>query len=273
MTWHVDTLTAARYSSRATGAAEAASVEAHLMTCEHCRTMVNAGADDAVLTAVWQGVADVIDAPQLGWIERTLLAAGCSESTGRIVAATTRARLAYLFVVAFNVTLAILSSYGHDADAMFVAFLLLAPLGSLVATAGAFGRWVDPCQAVLRALPTSAWRMTLIRTVAGVVPAIVLTAVALPWVAERGWLAAAWLLPSLALSLVTLALASWFDVEIVSLVVAAVWIAIPLALQLPAADLLEVFAGPLQVISLVVATAGLVITVARHSQFDYRELS
>jgi hypothetical protein len=44
-------------------------------------------------------------------------------------------------------------------------------------------------------------------------------------------------------------------------------------LQLPAADLLEVFAGPLQVISLVVATAGLVITVARHSQFDYRELS
>ena len=53
MTWHVDAMTAAQYSVGATDAADAASVEAHLMACDECRTVINAYADDAVLAAVW----------------------------------------------------------------------------------------------------------------------------------------------------------------------------------------------------------------------------
>ena len=55
---------------------------------------------------------------------------------GRIVAATTRARWSYLFVVALNVSIAIASSWSADPDVMFMAFLLLAPLGPLVADGG-----------------------------------------------------------------------------------------------------------------------------------------
>ena len=213
MTWHVDAMTAAHYSVGATDAADAASVEAHLMACDECRTVMNAYADDAVLAAVWADVNDTLDAVHLGWIERALRAVGCSDVTSRIVAATTRARWAYVFVVAFNVFVAFASAQSVDSDAVFLVFLLLAPLGPLVAVAGAFGGWADPCHAVLRTVPTSTLRLTLVRTVAGVVPALVLTAAAVPWLADRGWLAVGWLLPALALAVVTLALSTWIDVE------------------------------------------------------------
>src|SRR5262245_64285605 len=105
MTCHVDTATAASYSARYSDALVSASVEAHLLVCEKCRAMVNTRVDTHVLDEVWRGIEDALDAPRPGWVERSLLAAGCSERTGRIVAATTRARWAYLFVVAFNVAI------------------------------------------------------------------------------------------------------------------------------------------------------------------------
>jgi hypothetical protein len=272
MTWHVDQMTAAHYSVRGTDAADAASVEAHLMACDECRTMMNGYADDAVLAAVWADVNDTLDAARLGWIERALRAVGCSDATSRIVAATTRARWAYVFVVAFNVFVAFATARSGDPDAMFVVFLLLAPLGPLVAAAGAFGSWTDPCHAVLRTVPTSMLRLTLVRTVAGVVPALVLTAAAVPWLADRGWLAVGWLLPALALAVVTLALSTWIDVERAAIVVGGVWIAVPAALHLPVHDLLDAFAWPVQVVSAVAAAVGALVTITRQSKFDYREV-
>jgi hypothetical protein len=272
MTWHVDNATAERYTSGTTDGAVAASLEAHLMACEQCRALVNEAADDVTLADAWQGIVDILDTPRTGWVETAMLRAGCSEPTGRIVAATTRARFAYLFVVAFDVMLAVVSARARNADALFAAFLLLAPLGPLVATASAFGRWFDPCHALMRPLPTSTWKMILIRTVAAVVPAIVLTGLSLPWVADRGWLAVAWLLPALALSLVALALSSWFDVEVVCITLAVVWVAVPLALQLPVDQLLDLLAGPVQVISVAVGAAGLATAIARQARFEYRGL-
>jgi hypothetical protein len=272
MTWHVDAMTAAHYSVGATDAADAASVEAHLMACDECRTVINAYADDAVLAAVWADVNDSLDAVHLGWIERAMRVLGCSDVTSRIVAATTRARWAYVFVVAFNVLVAFASAQSVDPDAVFLVFLLLAPLGPLVAVAGAFGGWADPCHAVLRTLPTSTLRLTLVRTVAGVVPALVLTAAAVPWLADRGWLAVGWLLPALALAVVTLALSTWIDVERAAIVVGGVWVALPVALRLPVHDLLDAFAGPVQIVSAVAAAVGALVVVARQSKFEYREM-
>jgi len=272
MSWHLDAATATRYAGRTSDPATAASVEAHVMACDQCRTMVNASVDDVALAAVWADINDTLDAPRLGWVERALHAAGCSDATSRIVAATTRARWAYLFVVAFNIFVAIGSSRSGDADAAFLLFLVLAPLGPLVATAGAFGRWSDPCHTVLRTLPTSTLRLILVRTVAGVVPAVVLTAATLPWLTDRGWLAVGWLLPALALALVALALSTWIDVERAALIVGGVWVVLPVALRVPVHEMLDVFAGPVQIVSTVAAAAGAAIAVARQSKFDYREL-
>jgi hypothetical protein len=273
MTWHVDVTTVERYWNGRTDAAVSASVEAHLLACEQCRTTLNATVDDAVLDTAWHGIVDDLDTPRLGWIERLLLAIGCSVTTGRIVAATTRARFAFVVVVAFNVLVAIASSSrSGEPDSLFLAFLLLAPLGPLVATCGAFGRWTDPAHAVLRTVPTPTARIVLIRVVAGVVPAVLLTAVALPWLADRGWLALAWLMPALALALVTLALSTWIDVELAGVIVGGLWIALPVALRLPVSDLIDLFAGPVQLASSVTAAAAVMTAIARRSKLDYREI-
>ena len=269
MSWHVDEVTAARYVERTIDPAVAASIDAHLMACDECRATMNASVDAVALAAVWAGINDTLDTPRLGWVERALHAAGCSDVTSRIVAATTRTRVAYLFVVAFNVLVAVGSSRSGDADGTFLVFLLLAPLGPLIATASAFGRWADPCHTLLRTLPTSTVRLILVRTVTGVVPAVVLTAVALPWLADRGWLAVGWLLPALALSLLALALSTWIDVDRAALIVGAIWLAVPVALRIPVHEMLDAFAGPVQVVSAVVIAAGAAIAFARQSKFDY----
>ena len=89
-------------------------------------------------------------------------------------------------------------------------------------------------------------------------------------VGDRGWLAVAWLLPALALSLVALALSTWFDVEVVSIVVASCWFAVPLVLHLPVDDLLDLMAGPIQIVSIASGGAALVTAIARHTRFDYK---
>ncbi len=271
MTWHLDEVAAVEYTDRSTDPAIAASVETHLMACEQCRALVNSNVDAPTLAAVWGEIEDLLDVPRLGWIERAMLAIGCSTSTARIVAATTRARWSYLIVVALNVSIAIASSWSTDPDVMFTAFLLLAPLGPLVATAGAFGRWADPLHALLRTLPTSTWRVTLIRTSAAVVPAVILTSAATPWLAGHGWLAVAWLLPALALSLVTLALSSWVEIETASLLVAGTWLMLPIAMRLQDSDVLDAYAGPLQLVCAIAAICGAAMTLARRSTFDYGE--
>jgi hypothetical protein len=114
--------------------------------------------------------------------------------------------------------------------------------------------------------------LILVRTVAGVVPAVVLTTATVPWLTDRGWLAVGWLLPALALALVALALSTWIDVERAALIVGGVWVALPVALRGPVHEMLDVFAGPVQIVSTVAAAAGAAIAVARQSKFDYREL-
>ena len=65
--------------------------------------------------------------------------------------------------------------------------------------------------------------------------------------------------------MVTLALSTWIDVERAhAIVVGAVWIALPLVLRLPVADLLDAFAGPVQIMSAVAAAVGALVVVARH---------
>jgi hypothetical protein len=270
MTWHLDEASAVDYSIRRTDPAIAASVEAHVMACDQCRALVNDSIDDSLLMSVWADIEDELDRPRLSWIERAMIALGCGDLTARTVAATTRARWSYLAVVAFNVALAIAFSGADRQEVAFTAFLLLAPIGPLVATTTAFGRWADGISHLVATLPTSTLRTTMVRMAAAVVPAIALTALATPWLADHGWLAAAWLLPALALSTMTLALASWIEVEAAAVLVVGVWAGGALAMRLWADDTLAAYAGPLQVVSALAVAAGAVTTFVRSGNFDYR---
>lgn len=275
MSWHLDPATVHEYVHRQIDRVASASIESHLVVCSDCQALVATSADpqlDAMLAAVWERVDEQCDRPRIGVTERVLSAAGCSDTTARIVTASARARFSYLTAVAASVAIAITAARS-DRDAAFGMFLLLAPIGPLVATAGAFGRWADPMHQLLRSLPTSAWRIALIRTVASVVPAILLTLLAAPILDDRGWLAVAWLLPSLALSVTSLALATWITIEPATFAVGAAWLATPMLLRPGATELIDSIAGPLQVGALAVVVVGATVVAVRRSNFEERVLA
>jgi len=268
--WHLSPALADRYWRRDVDSATAASIDAHLLQCASCQRIAVGAADADMVDDVWRSIVDTLDRPQLGVVERGLVWIGCSESTARIVAATTRARWAYLFVVVVSIAMAVVSAVSVTrSDDWFVGFLIVAPLGPLIAAAAAFGRFADPAHAVLRCLPTSSLRIVLVRTVAGVVPAIALTALATPLLIDRGWMAAAWLLPSLALTLMVLLLSTWFDVELAAACVAVGWIALPIVLRVPVGRLIDAFSGPVQSVSLGIVAIAAVVGYARRSSFDW----
>ncbi len=273
MTWHIDDFAATRYLAGQLDSTGAASVESHVLVCVRCRTDLAAvvGEIDAMsLDVAWSGIVDRLDRPSLGWVERSLQRLGCSDSVTRVVAATTRARLSFLVAVSITLYFALIAARSPD-QRYFEMFLVIAPMGPLVATAGAFGGWSDPVRELTGTVPTPSLRILLIRVAASVVPSLVLTAASIPWLIDRGWLAAAWLLPSLALSLGALAMSSWVGIEVASLLIGGVWVMIPLTLRFPVSELLELLGRPTQLASLIVIAVAITITLSRRDAFDYRE--
>jgi hypothetical protein len=276
MSWHVDVDAARRYTSRALDAIGSASVEAHLERCGDCRTVVQSSLSDidhSFLGDVWARVDAAIDEPRRGWIESMLGRIGVDDRTARIVAATRRARWAYLFAVALSVGLAWLAWAADDERVLLAMFLIVAPVGPLLATAGSFS-WADPAADILRTVPYSALRILLVRTAACVVPAIGLTALAVPWLLDDGWIAVAWLLPSLALVLGALALSSWIALEHAVVVLAVGWLVAVFTVQnrVSVATFAEVATPALQIASIVVAAASTFVIVVRRTAYEYREV-
>jgi hypothetical protein len=273
MTWHVDSRTAERYLEHSLDATDAGSVESHVLMCEQCRTDLGVSAgriDEAALGVAWSAIVEHLDQPAVGWVERLLHSVGCSDVLTRVVAATTRARLSFLVAVSLSLFLAIVAAQSPE-ERYFGMFLMIAPLAPLVATGGAFGSWSDPVHELARTVPTSALRILLVRVAASVVPTIALTAVSIPWLIDRGWLAVAWLLPSLALALGALALSSWVSIEVASLLLGGLWISVPMTMQLPLRELLDLLGRPTQLTSLIVGAVAIAITLTRRDAFDYRE--
>lgn len=267
MTWHVDEQAAQRYVGRGLDATSASSIETHLVNCGECRARIGGAVDPELLSFVWSEISDALDQPHLGWVERGLRRFGCSDSTTRIVVATTRARYSYLIAVLLSLAVAVAASLSHR-DSEFAAFLMLAPIGPLVATAGAFGSWADPAHPLLAAAPTPTLRIVLVRSAASVVPAIALTAMSTPILLDRGWMAMAWLLPSLALTIAALMLSTWFEVEIATALVGAIWLVLPILIQFPSRRLLDVFAGQIQLVSIGISAVGVLTMMLRRPTFD-----
>ena len=70
MTWHVDASRLHAYADGTLGRAESSSVEAHVLACAHCRTMLVPVAPAARLAAVWVRVQADADAPRPTHIDR-----------------------------------------------------------------------------------------------------------------------------------------------------------------------------------------------------------
>lgn len=270
MAWHLDNPAAQAYAARSTNAAVTASIEAHLLSCSSCQAIM-ASLDEPtmgeLIADVWVNVDELLDRRAIPVVERALRRFGCTETTARIISVSARARWSYLAAVGVSVAMAFVAARSGN-DQAFEAFLLLAPVGPVVATFGSFNRRTDPLQSLMNSVPVSPWRIALLRTIASVVPAIGLTAIGVPILYERGWLAAAWLLPSLALSMCVLALATRISIESATFVAGVCWLSVLLLLRLRQVDLLSAFGGQIQVAAFVVVAAIAVLLAALRDRLD-----
>jgi hypothetical protein len=268
--WHLNSEAIAAYRANDLSPAMAASLEAHLVACADCRQLVSECADPTRADAIWSAIADRIDEPRHSLPERVLVRLGLRDHVARLLVLTPGFRLAWFGALLVVSSLAIVAANDHTllyGDRGSFAFLVLAPLVPVLGVAAAFMPQGDPAHELSAASPFSAFELLLIRSAAVLVSSAVVTALASLALPDSG-VAAAWLLPSLGLTMTTLALARWMPISVAAGALSGAWLgaAVVTARSEAAAQLIANypafhFAGQLAFLALaVVATASAVAT-------------
>lgn len=222
-TWHAPPDSLARFarSPESLDEVTASSLEQHLITCGECRAEITRAADPTALDESWHAVADVIDRPHHTFAERALGRLGMPDDLARIVGATPGLRLAWLATTVLLATAA--AAMARDTGSVS-AFLVLAPLVPLGSVALAFLPTEEPGGEAAAATPLFGPALVVRRSLAVLVPTFVILAVAglaLPELTSGG---ALWILPGLALTLTSLALATYVRITLAAGALAAGWV-------------------------------------------------
>ena len=222
--WHADEALLRHYVSGAPDLSVSASVEAHLPGCATCRERLAALGPDRALERAWSGVMAGIATPRPSPAVRMLRRLGVSEADAVLLRAARSLdgawTIATIAVIAFAALAAI-----ETGDRGTALYLLLAPLVPVIGVVVAFMS-TDPLDEVAVATPFSADRLALLRTAAicvTSVPIVIAVGVAVPPI---GWLAFAWLVPSIALTLLTLAAMTWLSPVAAGAGAGALWLAV-----------------------------------------------
>jgi hypothetical protein len=222
MTWHVPPELLARYAGGDADQAQAFSVEAHLPACPRCREEVAALVDDDLLTRSWEGIELRLDAPRRGPVEAGLARVGVPDHIARLLDATPALRLSWLLACAVVLLFAVWAASEHVHGEYW--FLVLAPLLPLAGVAAAYGPDVDPTYELGLAAPMPSSGLLLIRSLAVLVTTGTMAAVAALALDGPQWSAAAWLTPSLGLTLASLALSTRISPAAACGSLAALWV-------------------------------------------------
>jgi hypothetical protein len=262
MSWHVSSDLLARYARGETDVAQAFSIEAHLPACPQCRAEIAGLIDGTRLASTWEGIEDRLDAPRRGPLEAGLVRVGVPEHVARLLGATPALRLSWLLACALVLAFGVWAASVRESGVVW--FLLVAPLLPLAGVAAAYGPDVDPTYELGLAAPMRSFALLLIRALAVLATTITMAAIAAFALPGLHWSAAAWLAPSLGLTLASLALATRMPALAACGSLATLWVLVVLAGWRLAHEPLLVFGAEGQVaFALLAAVAALVL--ARHA--------
>jgi hypothetical protein len=221
--WHIADGDLRVYANGAAAPPWLWSTEAHLSACPTCRARLADCVDPAAVTAGWERLDARLDAPRPGPAEAALVRLGVPAHTARLLACTPGLRKSWLAAVAF--TLAVATVAVHLAQSTTVPILLLAvaPLLPLIGVAVSFGPHVDPSYELAVVAPLHTFRLLLLRCVAVLSTTTLLSAVASLALPGYGPVVLGWLAPSLALTLLSLALTPRLGPVKAALVVGLGW--------------------------------------------------
>ena len=268
--WHVDEETLARYAHGQVPLSVGASVEAHLLSCARCRALLTPAVELDRLERLWDDVVERVDAPRPGMVERLLRLAGVSEDTARLLAATPTLRASWLLAMAAALAFAVFAAIAsgvHERGTLL--FLTVAPVLPVAGVAVAFHRGLDPAYEIGLAAPYSQFRLLLLRSAAVTAVTCAAALVAGLLLPERALTAAAWLLPALALTSLTLVLARRVDVVYAAAGVGTVWAVTVVSSHLQLGQF-AVFGAAGQLACLAVAAVSLVVLVADRDRYATR---
>ena len=237
--WHLDDDLLDTYAEgRPLGPALVASVEAHLERCPTCQARLVPVADLPRLDTVWAEVVETLDAPRPTHLERLLLRVGVREDLARLLAVTPSLQLSWITGTAIALALALVVA--HSGERGVALFLALAPVLPVAGVAVAFSARTDPLHEVAVAAPYSSYRLLLVRSAAVLVTTLVLAVPATALLPSTPLVAAAWLLPALALVCTSLALATRVEPVVSSACLSAAWLVLALSGLAPGRDPLVV---------------------------------
>lgn len=276
-TWHAPPDALARFarSPESLDDVTASSLEEHLIACTECRSIVAGAADITALQRSWAEVADGIDQPRHTFIERTLVRLGMPDDLARVVGATPGLRLAWLVTTVVLAVVAIATARDTGSDA---PFLLLAPLVPLGSVALAFLPTEEPGGEAAAATPLFGVSLVIRRSLAVLAPTFAILAVAglaQPDLADGG---AVWILPGLALTLGSLALATYVRVTTAVPTLAFAWVTLLASVSLidsralPIADT-EVFGPAGQATALGLGLVAAAALYVRRDRFSTMEVT
>ena len=279
--WHVTPELMERYAKGTIDVPHAFSVEAHLETCDVCRSQIAGSVDPQRLERMWSQVQGSVSAPAKGVIERLLLAVGVKEYVARLLAATPALRMSWLLALTTVLAIAIGAAYGSAQG--YVLFLVIAPLLPVAGVAASYGPGIDPTYEIGIASPMRSFGLLLIRAAAVLVTTTVMAGIGGVLLPEQNWAAAAWLLPSLGLVAATLALSTLIQplwaaglvtFSWIAITGARAWIVVGSASSVEAAaqaSARSVFGDSMQTGFLVIIVAALVTLVLRQDSFEKGE--
>jgi hypothetical protein len=223
MSWHIDATTLTKYQAGAIDRVTAASLEAHIVACDDCRGRI--GADPEWTLRSWDGIAHAVMPGKVGLVERGLARVGLPGHVARLVAVSPVLRASFLLAVAIVTAFAALASASDPGGRAYILFVAVAPLVPVAGIAFAYGRLVDPAYELTVSSPIDTLRLLLIRAASVLLVSILAGLAAWPFVPSPSTLGiAAWLAPAMALTLLTLALASRFPIVVAAGVVVAAWV-------------------------------------------------
>ncbi len=263
---------ARRYVAGRTTPAETLDVERAMDASPRWRALVGSQVDPARLDLVLAGVVAELDAPKRGVIERLMVRLGLHEDVARLMAATPVLRRSWYLASILVLLFGLAAADPDRPDGSLAVFLVVAPLVPVLGVGLAYGPGVDPASDMTVATPLSGFRLLLLRSVTVLATSVLFGGIGAILIApDHGLRVLAWMLPALALTTATLALATAVPTRLAAGLVAGGWLAIVIAVTRLADDL-ALFGGPAQPLYLALALVAGVLLAVRREVFEQAEL-
>jgi hypothetical protein len=226
--------------------------------------------DPARIDANWRAITAELDAPRPARIERLMRAVRVPAHVVRMIVATPALRRSWYLSVLAVVLVGLGGADPERRDSLF-ALLVLAPMLPVLGVALAYGSAADPSHEIQLATPTHGLRLVAIRSVTVLVVSIAIVAPLAGLSEAARPMAAAWLLPALAVTGASLAVMTFLPPRRATAAVAVGWFAATVVARVAADDPLAAFTAIGQLVAIGVTIAAVAIVIVRRSSFENLE--